>query len=300
MQKITIGTRGSALALKQSDIAKTALLNTNPSLTITVEIIKTEGDTNMSPIPLDSIGKGWFTKEIEESLQSGSIDLAVHSLKDLGDVLPDSLAIGAYLPREDARDVLVSRQNESLQELKVGAVIGTDSARRRSQILAMRSDLMVASLRGNVPTRLKKLDDGFFDAIILAAAGLKRLGMENRITHYFDVDEITPAPGQGILALEVRENDDALRALLATCDDTDARTAAHIERTFSKATGGGCKSPTGAYAVREGGIWTLIGAIEDTEGTILREKMSASENDKDTLGTRLAEALLHDKNHAAI
>ena len=276
MSQLIIGTRGSALALKQSDIVTQALRAADPSIEVAVRIIQTHGDTNQQPIPLDTIGKGWFTQEIEQVLLSHNIDLAVHSLKDLAENMPEGLSIGAYLPREDARDVLITKHGESLEALKRGAIVGTDSARRRVQILALRPDLQVVSLRGNVPTRIEKLTKENYDAIILASAGLKRLGMEEKITRYFTIDEITPAPGQGILAVQARVGDAALDALLARINDTDAAQASHIERSFSSIVGGGCKAPTGAYAAHEGEEYVLSGMIVAKDGRIIRDEMHAA------------------------
>ena len=203
---LIIGPRGSELAHVQAGIVRHALQAVEPKLQIQVKIIRTYGDVNQQPIPLDTIGKGWFTKEIERALLDGSIDLAVHSLKDLAHEIPAGLHIGAHLPREDARDVLITKHGESLEELPRGAIIGTDSLRRQTQMCALRPDVKAQSLRGNVLTRLKKLSSENYNAIILAAAGLKRLGLENRITRYFDPIEMTPAPGQGILALQAKQN----------------------------------------------------------------------------------------------
>lgn len=289
---LIVGTRGSDLALKQADITTHALLRAEPTLTVEIKIIKTEGDTNQSPIPLDVVGKGWFTKEIEQALLEGSVDIAAHSLKDLPELLPPGLHIGAYLEREDARDVLVSKNNSALDALPQGAVVGTDSLRRKVQLLALRSDLAVVSIRGNVPTRVQKLVSGDYDALVLAAAGLKRLGMEDTITQYFEVSDMTPAPGQGTLALEVRKDDTALATLLAAIQDADAAHASTIERSFSRAMGGGCKSPTGAYAFREGDQWVIIGMQADFEHTIVREEMRAPLHESEWLGERLAQKLL--------
>ncbi len=269
MATLTIGTRGSKLALVQTDLTAQALKRADPTLEIKIRVIETHGDQNQNPIPLDTIGKGWFTKEIEEGLLKKEIDLAVHSLKDLAEEMPAELTIAAYLPREDARDVLITKQGESLEELKQGAIIGTDSTRRSVQIKALRPDLVVQSLRGNVPTRVQKLQTEQYDAIILAAAGLKRLGMADKITRYFEPYEMTPAPGQGILAVQTRA-DTSSGDLIRRINDKKAATAAELERTFSAKHGGGCKSPTGAYAWCEGSKWYLLGMTEQN-GKIMRE-----------------------------
>lgn len=291
-KKITIGTRGSALALKQADIVARALIEADPSLSVAVQVIETHGDTNHAPIPLDTIGKGWFTKEIETALLHNKIDLAVHSLKDMADEMPEGLTIGAYLPREDARDVLVTKKGEPLDELRLGAVVGTDSARRQVQMLALRPDVRMQSLRGNVPTRLEKLASENYDAIILASAGLKRLGLEGRITRYFEPHEMTPAPGQGTLAVQSRENDARLRDVLARINDPDSAQAARIERSFSLVTGGGCKAPTGAYAYREGDECCFVVMIVTESGRILRDTIRVPWRESENLGEVIAGKLL--------
>ncbi len=299
LKKIIIGTRGSALALIQTDIVSKALISVDPSLTIEVRVIRTHGDTNQKSIPLDTIGKGWFTKEIENELLDGMVDLAVHSLKDMAEEMPNGLMIGAYLPREDARDVLITKHGESLEKLKRDAVVGTDSSRRQIQMHALRPDMQMKSLRGNVQKRLEKLLSEPYDAIILAAAGLKRLGLVDRIAHYFDFNEMVPSPGQGILAVQTRESDVALQSILTSINDPDAAHAARIERSFSRVMGGGCKSPTGAYAFRDGSYCRLTGMTEGPDGRIIREEMHAKWDVSADLGEKLAEKMLRDrKRHA--
>ena len=289
---LVIGTRGSALALKQTAIVEEALRAADPSVEVEVRIIQTHGDTNQQPIPLDTIGKRWFTREIEQALLSRDIDLAVHSLKDMAEDMPEGLSISAYLPREDARDVLITKHGESLESLKPGNIVGTDSARRRVQILSLRSDLRVESLRGNVPTRLEKLTKENYDAVIFASAGLKRLGLEGKITRYFSVDEITPSPGQGTLAVQARTDDSTLNALLARINDPDAAQASRIERSFSATVEGGCKAPTGAYAMRDGDDCVLTAMIVGSDGRIIRDRLRAPWQESDTLGETLAHTLL--------
>lgn len=287
--RIIIGTRGSDLALIQSEIVRKKILALDPKLTVEFKVIKTEGDVNTSPIPLDTVGKGWFTKEIEAELLDGTIHLAVHSLKDLPETLPVGLRIGAFPGREDARDVLVSRGNVQLKDLPRGARVGTDSTRRRVQVLAMRSDLIVTSMRGNVPTRVKKVDENQYDAAILAAAGLKRLGLEKRIAQYFSIDEITPAPGQGILAVEVKDNFDLLEKL----NDHTTQVAAGAERAFSKVVGGGCKEPVGAYAEIKGEDIILHGMIAPEDGSkIVRDSIKGNVHEALVLAKTLADKLL--------
>jgi hydroxymethylbilane synthase len=298
-ERLTIGTRGSNLALKQAELAREALITAYPELVVEYKIIKTEGDGNERPIPLDTVGKGWFTKEIEVELLAGTVDIAAHSLKDLPEVLPEGLKLGAFLQREDARDVLVSIGNKKLQELAVYARVGTDSARRKVQLLALRPDLTVESIRGNVNTRLHKLDEGLYDAVVLALAGLKRLGMENRVAQYFTTTEITPAPGQGIITLETRADDQELNELLAKISDTHATVAAKIERAFAQEVAGGCKSPTGAYAtIDHANNIHLIAMLGDDSG-IERGEASGSLEEAEQLGRSLARKLRNNlANHA--
>jgi len=290
---ITIGSRGSDLALKQVDLTKAALLGVNPALDIAVRVIKTEGDINSSPIPLDVVGKGWFTKEIERELQQGTIDIAVHSLKDVSEVMPEGLVIAAYLKREDPRDVLVSKNNIPFLSLPKGAIIGTDSSRRRVQLLALRDDVVVQSVRGNVLTRLKKLETEPYDALVLAAAGLKRLGLEERITEYFHTCDMLPAPGQGVLAIQIRASDTELAALVAATADRDTTTLVEAERSFSRHVGGGCKQPTAAYATLQNDVLFLEGVIARANGAgLVRDTVHGPRAEAATLGEALAKRML--------
>src|SRR5258706_2198014 len=214
MKKIIIGTRGSKLSLIQTNIVKDLLQPLVPNTIIETTIIKTSGDKNMNPIPLDTIGKGWFTKEIDKRLLDGHIDIAVHSLKDLLDTLTPGLSITAIPQREDPREALVSQSSIPLLKLRKGAVIGTDSIRRKIQILNLRKDFVVNSVRGNVNRRLERLDSGEYDGLILAVAGLKRLGLENRIAQYFEAEDFIPSPGQGALAIVSRKGNNNLNKIL--------------------------------------------------------------------------------------
>jgi hydroxymethylbilane synthase len=292
--KVIIGTRGSALARAQADITAAALRALDPETDVSIKLIQTRGDIDQSPIPLDQVGKGWFTKEIEKELLEGNIDIAVHSLKDMAEEIPEGLVIGAYLSRENPRDALVTKNGESFEALPAGAIVGTDSIRRKLQLLALRSDLTVKSIRGNVGTRLEKLKTEDYSAVVLAIAGLTRLGLAERAVHLFEPDEMTPAPGQGILALEVKQNDAKLQKLLAAINDSEAERAARIERSFSKTIGGGCKSPIGAYAFREGDDYVLIGMRADSESNIRREHVRAPVEASEQLGDVLAQKLLQD------
>lgn len=291
--KLIIGTRGSQLSLTQTTIIKNQLLNVNPHVQIAVKIIITKGDKNMNPIPLDTVGKGWFTKELDNELFSGTIDVAVHSLKDLPETLPPGLIIAGIPEREDPRDVLVSKDTMSLEDLRTGAIIGTDSIRRKIQILHKRKDLVVKSLRGNVNSRMTKLEKEDYDGIILAAAGLKRLGLESKITQYFEPIDIIPSPGQGALAIVVKKENKNVLRLVENLNHYPTVIATQAERAFSRAVEGGCKTPTGAYAVCEEEKLTLYGMIGSLDGLhIIKESIRGDCSDSKTLGMRLAKQLL--------
>jgi hydroxymethylbilane synthase len=293
-RKIIIGTRGSDLALKQVHIVGEALRMIDSTIVIEVRIITTRGDVNQGPIPVDVVGKGWFTREIEQELLKGGIDIAVHSLKDMAQEMPTGLIIAAYPSREDSSDALITKNGESLENLKQGAVIGTDSIRRQVQMKALRPDAEMKSIRGNVPTRIQKLESEPYDAIILASAGLKRLGLEKKIVYNFKPNEMTPAPGQGILAIQARESDSEIRKILDFINDKDTEQIALIERSFSEKIGGGCKSPVGAHAYKEGSEYRLMGMIASKDNKkIIRQELSAPEGKHQNLGIELAENILN-------
>ncbi len=290
---IIIGTRGSQLSLVQTDIIKKKLQVIFPQKQIDLKIIKTTGDENMNPVPLDSIGKGWFTKELDKALLDGSVDIAVHSLKDLPEELLEGLVIAAIPQREDAREAFVSNKNILFESLKKGAVIGTDSSRRKSQILYKRSDLIVTSIRGNVNTRLDKLAKGDYDGIFLAVAGLKRLGLEDRITQRFAVTDIIPSPGQGALAIVVKKNNKYLFKTLQKLNHQETVTAVHAERAFSQALGGGCKTPIGAYAEIDGSQIILHGAVGSLDGKeVIKNSLQGNSASPEKLGKKLAKTFL--------
>ena len=293
MSKIVIGARGSKLSLIQTDIVKNKLQTLLPGVEIVVRVITTKGDKNMSPVPLDSVGKGWFTKEIDKSLLEGSIDLAVHSLKDLPETLEEGLIIAALPEREDAREAMVSKTGVSFDELKKGAVIGTDSTRRGSQILNRRADLIVKSLRGNVITRLEKLEREDYDAIFLAVAGLKRLGLEERITEYFGADDFIPSPGQGALAVVTKKDNAKLNTLLQELNHEKTVIAVKSERAFSDAIGGGCKMPVGSYAEIDGERLTIHAFIGSLDGrNIAKDSIVGDLKNPLELGNALANKLI--------
>jgi hydroxymethylbilane synthase len=292
---IVIGTRGSALAVTQSEWVAAALRRARPDLTVRLERIRTTGDRLASASLAELGGKGLFVKEIEEALLAGAVDLAVHSLKDVPGELPPGLFLAGFPEREDPRDVLVSRNGAPLAALPAGAVVGTGSLRRQAQLLDLRPDLAVAPTRGNVDTRLRKVEMGDVDAVILAAAGLRRLGLAARITEYLPPERMIPAIGQGALALEMRERDREgdVGAAVTALDHAATRTAVAAERAFLRRLGGDCKTPVAAHAHLENGRLFLRAALAAPDGTrIIRGEASGAAAGGEALGAALAEDLL--------
>jgi hydroxymethylbilane synthase len=294
-----IGSRGSKLALWQSEWVRSRLKELRPGAEIRIEVIKTSGDV-MLDVPLATIGgKGVFTKELEEALLAGEIDLAVHSLKDLPTTLPDTLAITAITEREDARDALVLRegvmaQPNSLGDLPRGAIVGTSSLRRQAQLKHVRPDVVIKDLRGNVDTRLRKLDEGGYDAIILAAAGLRRLGFERRINAAIGHEEMLPAVGQGALGIETRANDARTHALVSLLDHAPTRAACTAERALLHALGGGCQVPIAAHASVSGAslrLEALVAALsgEQVIRDVIEDETAHAARAGETLAARLRE-----------
>jgi hydroxymethylbilane synthase len=266
---LRIGTRGSPLALVQARAVRASLAAAHgiDAERIALEIIRTTGDT-IRDRPLAEVGgKGLFTKEIEEALAAGAIDLAVHSAKDMPTVLPPGLAIAAVLPREDARDVFICRKAGSLRELAPGAVVGTASLRRQAQVKRVRADLVVVPLRGNVETRLRKLDAGEIDATLLALAGLKRLGLADAATAVLSIEEFLPAVGQGVIAIEGRADDMKTRALLEAIDHAETAVALVGERAFLAVLDGSCRTPIAGHAVIAQGRLAFRGLIAQPDGS---------------------------------
>jgi hydroxymethylbilane synthase len=287
--KITIGSRGSSLALWQANWVKDRLESAGHE--IKIEIIKTSGD-KLQAAALAAGTKGLFIKEIEESLLAGQVDLAVHSMKDLPIDLPEGLGVAAVPEREDPHDALVSKGGVLLQELPVGARIGTSSLRRQSQLLALRPDLMVVPMRGNVDTRLQKLERGDCEALVLAGAGLKRLGFASHITSWFSETEICPAVGQGALAIEISLQNSAVREAVAPIENQLTHQAVRAERSMLEALGGGCQLPIAAYARHDAEALHLSGVVADPGGTrVLRASASGKAEDPDDLGKRVAAEL---------
>jgi len=291
---LVIGSRGSKLALWQAEQARERLKLLNPGIEIKIEIIKTTGDVKSDPLSVIG-GKGVFTKELEDALLDGRIDMAVHSLKDLPTILPDRLSISAICEREDARDALVLRAGfeGSLATLREGAVVGTSSQRRLAQLKALRRDVIVRDLRGNVDTRIRKLDEGQYDAVILASAGLLRLGLEDRISTRIPVAEMLPAVGQGAIAIETRSDDEFTVQTTSKLDHRETRVACLAERAFLRGLGGGCQLPIAAHATIDGDALTLAGLVAKPDGSeIWRDSLSGSLDNAEQLGSTLATTLL--------
>ncbi|MBH0178489.1 MAG: hydroxymethylbilane synthase [Nitrospira sp.] len=290
---LILGTRGSKLALQQSEWFQSRIHAVAPDVRVTLRKIQTSGD-KIVDVPLAKIGgKGLFVKEIEEALLAGEIDLAVHSMKDVPAQLPEGLDILCVPAREDARDALISRDGCSFKDLPQGATIGTASLRRQAQLLNARPDLRIEMLRGNLDTRLRKLKEGQFDAIVLAAAGLHRLAWAQEITEYLDPVVSLPAIGQGALGIEGRSSDQFVRSVLERLNDRATATTVMAERAFLARLEGGCQVPIAAYATLSGGQITLDGLVAGVDGkTIIRDRIQGSSHDAHTLGVQLAERLL--------
>ncbi|CAM3527702.1 MULTISPECIES: hydroxymethylbilane synthase [Saccharibacillus] len=296
MRTIVVGTRQSALALTQTNqvIAALEQLAGDLDLNVAFEVKKivTKGDQILD-VTLSKVGgKGLFVKEIEQALLSGEIDMAVHSMKDMPALLPEGLVNGAVPLRQDARDCLISREGVDLDGLPHGAKVGTSSLRRSSQLLAYRPDLKLEWIRGNIDSRLRKLETEGFDAILLAAAGLKRMGWEDRITSYIPVEICLPAVGQGALGIECRENDAELLELLGRYQDGKTARTVAAERSLLLSLNGGCQVPIGAYAVlgEDGESVHLTGMVGRPDGSLLL-KESASGTDPEALGREVARML---------
>lgn len=294
-QRIVIATRGSALALWQAEHVKARLEATTPGIEVTFNVIKTQGDKILD-VPLAKVGgKGLFVKEIEQALIDQTADVAVHSMKDVPAELEPGLSLAAVSAREVPWDALCAREKVTLETLPKGATVGTSSMRRQCQLLAARPDLKIAMLRGNVPTRIKKLDDGEFDAIVLAAAGLTRLGMADRITQLLPIELSIPAVAQGVLGLETRGQDFLTAELIrrAIHDPAEERRIA-AERSFLARMGGSCQTPLAAHATeRPGGGIRMIGMCGMPDGSkILRAEIGGPVEDAELLGQKLGDDLI--------
>ncbi|ALO40587.1 hydroxymethylbilane synthase [Pseudoalteromonas phenolica] len=290
---LRIATRKSALALWQAEFVKAELERFHSDLTVELVPMSTQGDIILDT-PLAKIGgKGLFVKELEQAMLDGRADIAVHSMKDVPVEFPEGLELNTICEREDPRDAFVSNKYKSLDELPQGAVVGTSSLRRQCQVRALRPDLDIRDLRGNVNTRLAKLDNGDYDAIILAAAGLLRLEMPERIADFIEPETSLPANGQGAVGIECRSDDERVKALLAPLEHTETRIRVLAERAMNRRLEGGCQVPIGAYALVNGEqvhIRGLVGAVDGSE--ILRDEVSGSVENAEQLGVQLAEQLL--------
>jgi hydroxymethylbilane synthase len=289
MAKLRIGSRGSQLALWQANHVADLLREQGHA--IEIEVIKTTGD-KITDVSLAKVGtKGMFTKEVEEALADKRVDLAVHSLKDVPTELAPEFVLAAIMKREDPRDAFISVKYSSLDELPLGAKVGTSSLRRQCQLKALRPDLEIFPLRGNVDTRLRKLESGEYDAIILAAAGVHRLGLDKHVRSRIAADVMCPAVGQGALAIETRRDDEQTRSLLEFLNHADTRLAIECERALLGSLGGGCQVPIGAYAEKHGGKLHLRAMVGHPDGSIvLREQADGADADK--LGRQVAQTLL--------
>jgi hydroxymethylbilane synthase len=291
--ELRIGTRGSQLALFQANWVKDQLVRTHPELKVTLIKIKTTGD-KIQDAPLAKIGgKGLFVKEIEEALIQRRIDLAVHSIKDVPTEFPKSLHLSVITKREDPRDVLISRNGKALKDLPQGAKIGTSSLRRQAQLLHFRSDLELISLRGNLDTRLKKLITMNLDGIVLALAGVKRLGLEERISEIIPINISLPAIGQGALGIETRMDDRGVEDQIRFLNDPHSSTAVTAERAFLKKLEGGCQVPIAAFAQKVGSTLQIDGLVGTIDGKrLIRHHLEGPVEEAEPLGTQLAEILL--------
>lgn len=297
--KITIGTRGSMLALWQSEWVRSELERLHPGIEVELKKIKTTGDKILD-VPLAKVGgKGLFVKEIEEAMLRGEVDIAVHSMKDVPTEFPEGLFLAVICKREDPRDAFISRKTPNgfeyptLDSLPEGSRVGTSSLRRSSQLLAMRPDLKIEQLRGNVDTRLRKLDEGQYDAIILAAAGIKRLGRSERIAELIGQDVILPAIGQGAIGIECREADARVRDLIEPLRHRDTDICVRSERSFLRKLEGGCQVPIAAYATLENGLLRIRGLVGDLEGKrLIKGEIEGPVTRFRDLGVALAEDIL--------
>ena len=277
---LKIGSRGSPLALWQAEWARSTLQGAIPGLEVDIEVIHTKGDRVLNA-PFSQIGgKGVFTKEIEDALLDRRIDLAVHSLKDLPTELPEGLEIGAISEREDVRDALVTPTGIDLESLRDGARVGTSSLRRRAQIQYNRPDLVLEELRGNVQTRLSKMDSEGMDAVVLASAGLIRLGLEDRISEFLDPELIIPAPGQGALAIELRSGDRDVQDAVSYINHDETRQCVVAERTVLEVLGGGCQVPIGVWGRIDTGRMVMDGVVALPDGTQLVRGQIEGEPDR--------------------
>lgn len=291
-KKLVIGTRGSQLALWQANWVKSELEKKH-GIEVELEVIKTTGDKILD-VPLSQVGgKGLFVKEIEEALLDGRVQLAVHSMKDVPTEFPEGLSLRCITEREDPRDIAIVKDGVKFLDLPKGATVGTSSLRRQSQILNDRADFKIVDVRGNLDTRIRKLEEGEFDAVILAGAGIRRLGWEEKITEYFDPEYMLPAIGQGALGIETKTDDDETNALVDFFNHSDTSDVVIAERALLKRLDGGCQVPIAAFGVIEGETMLLKGIVASVDGKrIVKDEITGSRADAESLGVVLAERLL--------
>lgn len=294
-KSITIGTRGSKLALWQAETVKTELEKVHPDLYVKIKIIKTKGDKILD-VALSKIGdKGLFTKEIENALYDKKIDIAVHSLKDLPTELPEDLIIGSILPRGEVHDVFISKDGRQLSEFTGSDKIATSSLRRKAQLLNYNPDLTIVDIRGNVETRLRKMNDGHCDALVMAGAGFMRLGYENLITKFLGPEIMLPAVGQGAIAIEIREDDEATQLLIDAITDEETWVATMAERALLRQLEGGCQVPVGCFSEVDGDQIKLTGMVASLDGkTMIRKSVQSSVEEASEKAIELAQAILDD------
>jgi hydroxymethylbilane synthase len=290
---LILGSRGSALALTQTAWVRERIRDQFPGAEVTVKIIKTSADKDQTASIRSGSTIGVFVKEIEQALLSEEIDLAVHSMKDLPTQIPQELQIAAVPEREDARDVLVSRNSKKLAGLARNSLIGTGSIRRQAQLLALRPDLKILDIRGNIDTRLKKLKSGSYDALILACAGLNRLGLQNEISDILNFEEMLPAPGQGALAIETRKDDSRTVSFVSALNHKPSFAAVLAERAFLQRMGGGCNVPVAAYAHASRDSIAIDGLVASPNGTqIIRDSVQAKLESANEAAVALADVIL--------
>jgi hydroxymethylbilane synthase len=292
-KEIRIGTRASALALWQAEWVKAELEAKYPKLHVSLTKIKTTGDKILD-VPLAKVGgKGLFVKEIEEAMLRSEIDIAVHSMKDVPTFFPDGLHLGAITRREDPRDALLSRDRVKFRDLPQGAKVGTSSLRRQAQLMHLRPDFRIEQLRGNVDTRLRKLKEGQYDAIILAAAGVRRLGLAENVTEYLEPEVSLPAIGQGALGIECRVDDRELNDMISFFNHADSRVCVTGERALLRRLEGGCQVPIACYGQVKSGSLMLTGLVASVDGTtIIKDVIEGPQGEAERLGVALAENLL--------
>jgi hydroxymethylbilane synthase len=289
---LTIGSRGSKLALWQSEYIR-ARIEGITGLPVAIKIIKTTGDKILD-VPLAKVGgKGLFTKEIEVELEAGTVDLAVHSMKDVPTEMPEGLVIAANPERVDPRDAIVSGAGYTLETMPKGARVGTSSLRRVAQVRALRPDVEIVDVRGNLDTRMRKAETGEVDVVILAAAGITRMGWAERITHYIPTDQMVSAVGQGAIGIEIREDDEFMQGVCAQLGDERTMTCVAAERVVMRTLEGGCQVPIGAYARIEDGRLVMDAIVGSVDGTIiLRDRLEGDVSDPEALGRAMVERLL--------